>query len=84
LHLEAFVDDALASEGGVSVDDDRDDLLHFDVVKEELLGFGFTHYNGVHSFEMGGVGQHGGGEGFSIGVAFLVRSSQVVLDISGE
>lgn len=58
-HLDALVDDALASHGGIAVHYDRYDLFTvFSFSSEEvLLGAGSALHARINSFQMRGIGQ---------------------------
>ena len=53
--LHRFVDDSLSREGGVSVEEDGDDVAHvlLGVAAVELLGACFAEDDGVDAFEVG-------------------------------
>jgi hypothetical protein len=61
LHLQALVDDALASDGGVTVHNDRNGSVAVLVLaaKEVLLGAGAALDARVHSLQMGWVSHQG-------------------------
>ena len=71
---ERLVDDALAGEGGVAVQQDRHDLLAFVVAAVELLGSRFALDDGVDGFQVGRVGHHGQPD-------VLVRHAVQTLDV---
>jgi hypothetical protein len=56
--VHRFENDALTAEGGVSVEEDRHDLLALAVAPVELFGSCFPLDNRIDSFEMRGVGDH--------------------------
>jgi len=69
LHLQAFEDNSLAGESGITVDDDGNYLttvLLF-AAEEVLLGANTTRYDGVYGFQMGRVG-HESQLNFDVGI----------------
>ena len=55
--VEALGHDPLTGEGGVAVDQDRDDLLAVDgVLKDALAGAGLAENDGIDRLEVAGVG----------------------------
>ncbi len=56
-HLDDFVHDTLAGNGGVAVNENGQDVVVLRAVERIGLGAGEAQYHGVHGFEVRGIGQ---------------------------
>lgn len=82
--MHRLVDNALAAEGGITVNQDGHDLLALLVAAVELLGTGLALHHGIHSLQMRGVGHHGQADVLVCdAVQALDVGAQMVLDITG-
>lgn len=84
LHLEALENDTLTSHSGVTVDDNRDNLLTVFLrsTQEVLLSAGSSSHDRVHSFEMRRVSQQRQFDFDTIFVSSLESGSKMVLDVT--
>ncbi len=74
-HLYRFVHHTLASESCITMDDEGDYTVAFEVTEEVLLGTGATKDDGVDGLQVRGVGQDGLGKLVAIRVGFGKGSS---------
>ena len=82
-HVESLVDDALACEGCVSVEQQGHDLLALVVSPVELLSAHLALHDGVDGLQVGGVGDDGQADVLVGGaVEALDVCAQVVLHIT--
>lgn len=81
--MHRLVDDTLAAEGGIAVNQDGHDLLALLVAAVELLGTGLALNDGIDGFQMRRIGHHSQAD-VLVGhaVQTLNVCAQVVLDIS--
>lgn len=83
MHLDAFVNDALAGERSVSVDDDRNDRIPLVVGDEVLLSTGSAHHDRVDCLKVRGIGQQGDLDWNFIWAMSSIKSrAKVVLDVT--
>jgi hypothetical protein len=89
---QAFGQDSLAGEGGVSVHDDGEDLVAAGLVgairiarrlaDAGLFGARAAEGDGIDRLEMAGVGDEVQGDGAAVGGAVLAGCAHVVLDVA--
>jgi len=81
--MHRLVHNALAAEGGVTVDQNGHDLFALLVTAVELLGTGLALHHGIHSFQMRRVGHDGQADVLVCdAVQALDVGTQMVLDIT--
>ena len=79
---EALGDDALAGEGGVAVQQDRQHLGALDVAALRLLGADLAEHHRVDRLEVARVGGQREVDGVAVELA-VARRAEVVLDVAG-
>jgi len=82
LHLHGLENDALSSEGRVSVQQDGHDLSAIVILLVMLLSTHSAHHDGVDALQMRGVGQDRDVQLPPVGVRLRVRRAQMVLHVS--
>jgi hypothetical protein len=91
LHLQVLINNALAGEGGVPVQQHAEApkitnlklLVALLVVQEVLNGPSFAVDERVNGLQVRGVGQHGEADFFAVGVLLVVSGAEVVFDVAG-
>ncbi len=80
--VQRLGDHALAGEGGVAVDQHREDHVVGALASGVLLGAGDAHEHGIDRLEVAGVGSDLDGDLAAVGRAVDPAGPEVILDVS--